>query len=411
MRNQIKKILESLHILLIFSMVLPIIYMLGMQRETGTLTRLYLAGYLMVVPLVILKQAACRSSSLPIYLLSGVIALLTAGLIAQGAGRLILPGEIRTGYLLYMLVGTVVIAMEEYSVRMYRIRQKRAKEEMDNSWRQREFALDKPHLYVSAWYVLMYLAALNFDCPEVCNLAILSFFLYLVIAVIYQFIENTEKYLSINDTVCHVQNIPYKRIFGIGKYFVLSFLLVILLAVIPTVLTIPYRQYKDLREWIQERNVDYAELLEQAAARSGGSDPMADVVFYYGEAKEMPVLVKMLFYAIGIGFFIAILYAALKWIRGELRDFKAGIDEDGDIVENLIPEAESFMTPKRSRWHPIEEERIRREYRRFIRSNRKDCPALYETPREIEVLAGVADTMEGKAMHDKYEMVRYGHSS
>lgn len=410
MRKGIKNVLEGLHVLLIFSMILPIIYMLGVQREAGMLIRLYAAGYLIVVPLLIMKQAARRSSNLPVYLAVGVAAFVTAGVIAWGVGRVVLSGETRIGYLLYMLIGTVLIMMEEYSVRMDRIRRKRAREEMDISWRQKEYTLDKPHLYVCIWYVVMYLTALNSDCPEVCNLSILGFFLYLITAVIYQFIEKTEEYLSINDTVCHVRNIPYKRIFGIGKYFVLSFLLVALLAAIPTVLTVPLRQYKDMREWIQEWSADYAELLEQEAAKGNTEDPMAGLALSYGEPGETPFLFKLLLYAISIAFLAAVLRAALRWIREELRDFKAGVDEDGDIVETLIPETESFMAFKHDRRHKTTEEQIRREYRRFIRKNRKDRPNLYETPREIEMLAGVADTVEGQDMHERYELARYGHN-
>ena len=44
----------------------------------------------------------------------------------------------------------------------------------------------------------------------------------------------------------------------------------------------------------------------------------------------------------------------------------------------------------------------------IIRKHRKELPAIYETPTEIELVAGVADTEEGKAMHEKYEQVRYG---
>lgn len=408
MRKELKYIFECLHILLIFSIILPVLYMLGMQREEGVLVRLYFAGYLMILPMVFLKWAVRKSRKVLLYLSACVAALAAACMIAFSAGRLFLPGDARAGYLIYMVVGVIFIGIEEYSLKMNRIRQKKAREEMDNSFRQKEYALDKPHFYACTVYVVTYLVALNFNCPEVCNLSVMSFFLYLMIVVSYQFIESTEKYLSINDTVCHVRNIPYKRIFGIGKYFLICFLLVILLAVIPTVLTIPYRQYRDIREWIQEREVDYAELLRQEAARSGGGDPMADVVLSYGEAKEMPVPVKMIFYAIGLGFLIAILYAIIRWIKEEIRDFGSGIDDDGDIVEALVPEAENIVTQRHGRVPKTEEEQIRREYRRFIRKNRKDCPASYETPREIEVLAGVADTREAKTLHIKYEEVRYG---
>lgn len=410
MRKRLKNVLEHLHILLIFNMILPVLYMLGMQRVSGFIVPLYFAGYLIALPVTAIKQAAHKSPNIFRYLTVCAGAVLGSGVIALKVGKLFLPEEVRIGYQLYMMVGAVFIGIEEYSVRMNRIRQKKAREQMDSSWQQKEYTLDKPHFYVCAWYVVMYAVALNFNCPQVCNLAIINFFLYLIIAVIYQFIEGTERYLSINDAVCHVRNIPSKRIFGIGKYFVLSFLFVILLAVIPTVLTIPYRQYRDIREWVQERKVDYSELVEMEMERSGAEDPMEEVVLYYGEAKKMPVPIEIIFYTMGIVFLIAILYGVIMWIREEIREFKTGVDEDGDLVESLSSEEDNIVTPRRGRARRTKEEQIRRQYRRLIRKNRKDCPAFYETPREIEVLAGIADTLEGKALHEKYEMARYGNS-
>lgn len=236
--------------------------------------------------------------------------------------------------------------------------------------------------------------------------------LYLLMTVSYQFIEKTEEYLSINDGVCKVQNIPYKRIYGIGKYFVLSFLLVILLSLVPAILTIPYREYKDIRQWILEREVDYEELIQEEETQGYGEDPMAAMMASMGEIKELPFWVDWIFYAIGFSFFVAILVVAIMWIRNEMRDFSRGIDEAGDVVETLTLGDEEFFSVRKQRFGArTEEELIRREYRRFIRKHRKDRPAAYETPKEMESLAGVAETSEGIALHEKYEYVRYGEKS
>ena len=55
-----------------------------------------------------------------------------------------------------------------------------------------------------------------------------------------------------------------------------------------------------------------------------------------------------------------------------------------------------------------ERERIRKKYRRTIRRHRKDRPAVYESPVEIEENAGIAGTEEGVALHMQYELARYG---
>ena len=78
-------------------------------------------------------------------------------------------------------------------------------------------------------------------------------------------------------------------------------------------------------------------------------------------------------------------------------------------MEKLVMDEEEKLTlRKKHSKEQTKEESIRREYRRFIKKNRKDCPAPYETPTEIEILAGVAETEMGKKLHESYEQVRYG---
>lgn len=61
-------------------------------------------------------------------------------------------------------------------------------------------------------------------------------------------------------------------------------------------------------------------------------------------------------------------------------------------------------------WHGVENEaqRIRRKYRKTIRKHRKDRPAPYESPAEIEALAGLEQDEQMQKLHVQYETVRYG---
>ena len=76
-------------------------------------------------------------------------------------------------------------------------------------------------------------------------------------------------------------------------------------------------------------------------------------------------------------------------------------DTAEDIRKIKIP------TVRRSR-RLSEKERIRKEYRKTIRMHRKDRPAIYESPAEIEDKAGIAGTKETLALHTRYELARYG---
>ena len=72
------------------------------------------------------------------------------------------------------------------------------------------------------------------------------------------------------------------------------------------------------------------------------------------------------------------------------------------------PDVEENISKGRFTFRKSEGDKVRIQYRRYIKKHRKDRPAPYETPQEIEVAAGVADSVEGKELHYKYEKVRYG---
>ena len=57
MRKHIKRSLEWLHVLLVFSMLAPLIYMADKQMEPGQIYRLYFAGDLLLIPIIGLMKA------------------------------------------------------------------------------------------------------------------------------------------------------------------------------------------------------------------------------------------------------------------------------------------------------------------------------------------------------------------
>lgn len=405
-RQRIKAVLELVHVLLIFAIIIPAIYMASMEREADMIIRLYLAGYLLLVPVIVIKISAQKCKNLPLYLLVCIGMLVLVGFTAAGLGNLLLDASVITAYVLGMILETLAMAIQAYVLRTNRVRRQRAKEKMDVSWRQREFKMDKPKISLFALFVCVYLVAQNLACPEVCNIAMVSAIVYLLVAVAYQYIDRMELYLNINDNVA---NIPHTRIFGIGKYFLISFLFIIALAIVPATLTVQYREYKDFRAWVIEREMDYDALYGNQQQQTHSVDGMQELADTYGTPKEMPLFVKMICYFIGIIFFIGIFVAGFRWIRGELAAFAEGVTEEGDKVETLDSvDKEERIGRRRKERQQTREAAIRREYRKFIRTYRKEAPASYETPMEIETIAGVADTEAGKHMHQQYELVRYG---
>lgn len=174
-------------------------------------------------------------------------------------------------------------------------------------------------------------------------------------------------------------------------------------------MTISHREYKDLRQWVLEREPDYEELYAYENQQMGNGEPMWDVVDSYGPIQDTPILVKLLFYSIGVAFALFLLVMLVRWIYCEITDFSRNVNEEDDQVEMLEqPDVEEHISNRRILFRKSEGDKVRSQYRRFIRKHRKDRPAPYETPAEIEVAAGIADTAEGKEIHNKYEKVRYG---
>lgn len=77
-------------------------------------------------------------------------------------------------------------------------------------------------------------------------------------------------------------------------------------------------------------------------------------------------------------------------------------------IKDELAYKEEALYKKGHRRMESEVERIRRRYRKMIRKHRKDRPAPYESPAEIEACAGLSDDEEMQRLHVEYEAVRYG---
>ncbi len=93
------------------------------------------------------------------------------------------------------------------------------------------------------------------------------------------------------------------------------------------------------------------------------------------------------------------------------QDFRNSRDENGDIIEEIKDKEKSDreeMLERGRRHTDSAAEKIKRRYRKMIRKHRKDRPAPFESPAEIEERAGLRDDEEMQVLHRAYEGVRYG---
>lgn len=409
-RKHIKRSLEWLHVFLILSVIVPLIYMGDSRRDPQQLYQVYFTGYILLLPIVGIMSASRRCKKIWKYLLIVVCIYFAVSVGAGKLGAWYLDEIADLIYVGCMKICTLVIAFLAFAMRIYMARRKEAREIRDASWVEAEIRLDKPNKLVSMWFIAVYTYALNMACPQVCNIALFSTLAYLLLAVAYEFIDKTEDYLKINEGGCRVRNIPYKRIYGIGKFFLLIQLCLLLFTIIPAVLTINGREYRDIRT----NSFKKKEIVEQTTF----FQPYEDIPAFEmpePELEEDPrneLLIKILdtvLYSISTVTMLIILIVGINLLRRELAKFSQSVQEEDDIVESLeTPDGEEKIFTKKVIWKRTEEDKVRRTYRKFIRKHRKDRPAVFETPTEIETAAGVADTPEGKELHKQYELARYG---
>jgi hypothetical protein len=393
---------------MILSMVTPLIYMGVMQRDTQLLYQVYFSSYILAVPVIGSMIASRKCRRFWVYLSFVVCFFFVVKIGAQIIGNLF-PDELASNiYQVCMNVIAVLVAVVAYIMRIYRANKKTAREISDASFIE-SIEVDKPNTKTSLLFVAFYLYALNLDCPQVCDLALYSSLLYLLFAVVYEYIKKTEDYLKLNEEACQVRNIPERRIYGIGKAFLIVLLGLLMLTVIPAILTINNRSYNDIRKSEpSKRGIIEYEFSVQPMMEIPEFD--TDMVPVDDELSPMAVLIVDIF-IYGTLIFVVLLcaYALFLGLRKMLRRFEqASVDEE-DVVESLdyMDEGEKIGIRRRA-WIRTEEEKMRRRYRKFIRRHRKDRPAKYETPTEIETAAGIADTVEGKELHKQYELARYG---
>ena len=411
MRKRMKRSLEWLHVLLVFSMVTPLIYMANTKIDMEQIYPMYFAGYLLILPIIglLTAQRVCKNfiQYFAVCLCIGFVVKISA----QKLGQILLNEGVGVMYAVCMVMCTIVIAVGAFATRMYKIRRKEARENQDSTWTEDGFQLDKPGKAYCVLFVLIYVIGLFRSCSQICNLALCSTLAYLLVTISYEYMNAVEEYLKRNENMCQVRNIPYKRIYGIGKLFFIGYLFLLFLTLLPALLTV------DKREYIVFKTTEYQKEIATEDLDIYIQPPMEVMVDPMLEEIDIEPIIPpqilpfldVLVYIIGVVTLVSILFVVIVVIKKELAEFAKASEEEEDVVESLEPvEEDEIVFLQKRPWKRSEDDKIRRLYRKFIRKHRKELPAIYETPIEIETAAGVADTEEGKALHEKYEQVRYG---
>lgn len=409
MRKVIRKSTEWIHATLIIAIIIPLLYALGAKQPDTVGQYLYLKCLVIIFPIVMSDLAVKRCKGLLSYLIAGILVFAVTGGLCW-----IIAGSLQTSFLLWVYIAlilceTVFILINRLTERLYKKKEADAMQGENPDWRPSYAVLREPSFYILVYFLAVYVIAVNLNNPAACNAALFSAVIYTLTTFLYQYICETENYLFLNKRTC---NLPSKRIYGIGNGMLAIFLLLLMIVALPSFFTISHRHYRDFREWTSNIEFDYIETEAENDTEYTAEDPMEALIAEYGEAKPTPRWVIALTYIIEIAAFAILAFMLLKKIYTTFHDFRKTVDENGDIVEELADTEESVQPIKKispvRRRRLSERERIRKEYRKTIKRHRKDRPAPYESPREIEINAGIAENEDGKILHKQYEQARYG---
>lgn len=408
MRKLIKTSAGWIHTTLILAILIPLLYALCVQDQTAVGPYLYLKCLIILLPVAATDVAADRCRRFLTYLLFCTLIFAATGILGWTLAGSLRNSMLLWGYLFLLLCETLFVIISRLTARLQKKKDREAALEADPSFQPFLDLLKEPAFPVLFYFGGIYFIAVNFNSPSVCNMALFSSILYTVITFVYEYITESERYLSLNKRTC---NLPSRRIYGIGSGMLAIYLLILMILVLPSLLTISHRHYRDLRELTADLDIEYPEFMPENQTAGHSEDFMAALIAEYSHT-EPPWWLDFIFYIITTVISLILILLLLKKIYAVFQDFRTAEDENGDTVEELQDTIEDsqkiIISAKRRR--SSEKERVRREYRKLIRRHRKDRPAVYESPAEIETNAGIHHTEETIDLHKRYELARYGQS-
>ncbi len=399
-----KKIVEWFHVTLIFALFIPLAFAMGSLTQQGGAVVLYAKCLVIAVPVVVTSLASKHVKTLAGYI--GICTLMLAAL----APFAFIPREWKTGDTVYaagIIMETLFIVGKQFHDRLIRIRAERDNDPF--AVRAKSF-FESPSLSFVWYFAVMYVLGLGFNSKSMCDLAFFSAAVYFFVVLAYRFLKTTGEYIDMNK---RTKGIPKKRVYVIGGAMIFAYAALILIAIVPSVFLAGFRQYTDIREWFSETEAVPYEMYSEFKFKGNGMGAGNAMLELMEETEPNPELSKMwngLFWLIGTIVGVLVLYAVVMAVRQVFADFRRETDDNGDKVEELEDEPvykEEILSLVRKHTDGSEAARIRRQYKRTIRKHRKELPAPSETPTELEKNAGLLGDEEMKALHGRYEEVRY----
>ena len=411
MTRRCMKWIEYLHAALIFALPVPMLYaIINFSDPAGTVV-FYSKCLFIIIPIILTDVAIKKVKSLISYLL--ICGALFAGVYGVTiAVPNILSGK---GYLEgYALCYGVVMLLETVFVSLIRmgdrLREAKWRKENDLFATKEISILERPNMVVLCYFGAMYLIGICFYTKPLCDIAFFSAVVYPFLVFLYLHLESTRDYLKINH---RTRGIPVKRLYRISSVMFALFVLLLFVGMLPGIFLSGHRRYTDIRTWF--RDVKPVPVVDGSGSEMMWT-PYGDMdmnEFLYGDEPppEPSVVIEAIFWILGVLCVIVFVYGVVLAVRQLLKDFRNSRDENGDLVEEIKEDSasvkEDILNLRRRHRVDSEIEKIRRQYRKTIRKHRKDRPAPFESPTEIEENAGLKEDEKMRQLHKEYESARY----
>lgn len=408
--RRLKQILEWGHGGILLSVLAPILYGVFVQETVYHMEKVWLLNLLIFPVIAGTDLLAERCRRISAYLFFSILCIFVVNMASwklHGLAGTEAAMDIGIGVAVTLALESFLIFIERILIRLHGKRSLN-RQENDPDWRPRQSILTRPQAVYAVVFVFAYGVGKYCNNPVLCDISLGILPVYLCVALFYCYLAETEEYLFLNKRVC---NLPRKRFYGISGSICLIFLSGILCLGILSGAVAGYRSYSDIRDLLKGQTdvsgvlpIQFWEELESGAGWENEMTYLMDM-----EIRETPAWMKMFEKGLAVAAVLLVILLGIYGFRRISRRFRETFDENGDVVEELEEEetASRVMPVHVIRGKLTEAERIRRQYRRTIRQHRKEPPGLHESPYEIESGAGIADTEEGRQLHDVYERVRY----
>ena len=390
------------HLTLILALVVPAGYAPLLAREDSYILPLYLASWLTLPFIAVIRLLAWKTKYYLQYLGGCGAAIALAFFFTLPISRLFPSQALGTWYRIGILIELLFVMAEAEKIRRQEIQRAAALRDHDISWQSQPSLLEYPRPVLLVWFILIYGLGLVVSCPPLCSLSLASGFLYLLLSIAVRSRLALDDYLL---ETSYISRVPAHRIQRIRQGFLIVFLLLLAAALSPAFLASSFRPYVDLRH---ARPITFDINLEEPPMT--GPEPMSDglleeiMLRYAGSGKPAAWTkpASYLLITLTLAFTALLLF---RMIRSRFLEFR-GLDENGDLILSLPdeePNTSSIRSRRKRAKDNTPQDKIRRLYRRTILRKRKDRPGPAETPSEIEKKAGIQDAR----LHEGYEEARY----